>query len=75
MTLGWPVRQLDVNNAFLNCLHQENVLMKQREGFIDPNFPNHVCKLEKTLYGLKQAPRVWFDRLRSVLISWGFQNA
>ncbi|VVA36588.1 PREDICTED: Retrovirus-related Pol poly from [Prunus dulcis] len=28
-------------------------------GFIDPNFPGHVCKLRKALYGLKQAPCAW----------------
>ncbi|GJU12901.1 hypothetical protein Tco_1135297 [Tanacetum coccineum] len=29
------------------------------DGFVDPDFPNHVYRLKKGLYGLKQAPRAW----------------
>ncbi|GJW57947.1 uncharacterized mitochondrial protein-like protein [Tanacetum coccineum] len=46
--------------------------MEQPPGFIDPQFPNHVCKLSKALYGLKQAPRAWFHRLSSFLLAHGF---
>ncbi|GJW06273.1 uncharacterized mitochondrial protein-like protein [Tanacetum coccineum] len=48
------------------------VYMEQPPGFIDPQFPNHVCKLSKALYGLKQAPRAWFHRLSSFLLAHGF---
>ncbi|XP_052623860.1 uncharacterized mitochondrial protein AtMg00810-like [Lactuca sativa] len=43
--------------------------MEQPPGFVDPRFPNHVCRLKKALYGLKQAPRAWFHRLTSFLIA------
>ena len=29
--------------------------MSQPEGFVDPDRPNHVCKLKKSIYGLKQS--------------------
>nr|GEX50841.1 ribonuclease H-like domain-containing protein [Tanacetum cinerariifolium] len=30
-------------------------------GFVDPEFPNRVYKVEKALYGLHQAPRAWLS--------------
>src|ERR1043165_6041581 len=42
-------------------------------GFEDPNFPNHVYKLDKALYGLKQAPRASYEHLTKFLVDYGFQ--
>jgi histone deacetylase 1/2 len=69
---GWSLRQLDVKNAFLHGVLDEEVYMKQPPSFADPNFPNHVCQLDKALYGLKHAPRAWFSRLSSKLHAFGF---
>ncbi|KAH9658913.1 hypothetical protein KPL70_023664 [Citrus sinensis] len=49
--------------------------MPQPEGFVNPDYPRHICKLKKALYGLKQAPRAWFNKLKSVLESWNFCRA
>ena len=54
---GWPLRQLDVNNAFLQGHLSKNVFMQQPQGFVDQDRPSYVCKLQKEIYGLKQAPR------------------
>ena len=72
---NWDIRQLDVNNAFLNGTLQEVVYMAQPEGYVDASTPNHICKLNCALYGLKQAPRAWFDKLRATPIQWGFGNS
>ena len=50
---GWPLKQLDVNDAFLNGEIDEDVYMEQPPGFIDPFAPYLVCELSKALYGLK----------------------
>ncbi|KAH9689109.1 retrovirus-related pol polyprotein from transposon RE1 [Citrus sinensis] len=71
----WIVRQVDVNNAFLNGELSEEVFMQQPEGFVDKSKSNYVCRLHKALYGLKQAPRAWFEKLRGCLLQWGFRNS
>ena len=69
---GWSLRQLDVKNAFLHGVLEEEVYMKQPPGFEDSNVPHYICKLDKALYGLKQAPRAWYSRLSSKLHGLGF---
>ncbi|GJT18073.1 retrovirus-related pol polyprotein from transposon TNT 1-94 [Tanacetum coccineum] len=54
---NFPIYQMDVKMAFLNGLLKEEVFVRQPDGFVDPDFPNHVYRLKKALYGLKQAPR------------------
>ncbi|KAL9993337.1 putative RNA-directed DNA polymerase [Helianthus debilis subsp. tardiflorus] len=75
VTKQWPLRQLDVQNAFLHGDLKEKVYLKQPQGFVDPLRPAHVCLLHKALYGLKQAPRAWFERLSSALLSLGFKGS
>ncbi|KAJ0580159.1 putative RNA-directed DNA polymerase [Helianthus annuus] len=69
---NWHLHQLDVNNAFLHGHLSEHVFMEQPKGFVDTQFPSHVCKLNKAIYGLKQAPRAWFHRLSLFLLNNGF---
>nr|GEX21028.1 hypothetical protein [Tanacetum cinerariifolium] len=64
--------QMDVKTSFINDPLKEEVFVQQPDGFVDPNFPNHVYRLKKALYGLKQAPRAWYDKLSSFLIEHHF---
>ncbi|GKD67933.1 retrovirus-related pol polyprotein from transposon TNT 1-94 [Tanacetum coccineum] len=50
------IYQMDVKTAFLNGELKEEVYVSQLEGFVDPDHPTHVYRLEKALYGLRQAP-------------------
>src|SRR3954463_14436055 len=70
---NFKLYQMDVKSAFLNGPINELVYVKQPPGFEDPNFPNHVYKLDKALYGLKQAPRAWYEHLTELLVDYGFQ--
>ncbi|KAJ0477853.1 putative RNA-directed DNA polymerase [Helianthus annuus] len=71
----WPLRQLDVQNAFLHGDLKETVYLRQPPGFIDSQKPDHLCLLHKSLYGLKQAPRAWFNRLSGALLQLGFSGS
>jgi histone deacetylase 1/2 len=69
----WPVHQLDVNNAFLHGVLEEQVYARQPAGFVNKSSPDSVCRLSKSLYGLKQAPRASYMQLATFLGSLGFK--
>ena len=72
---AWPLKQLDVNNAFLQGKLTEEVYMSQPPGFIDIDRPSYVCRLKKPIYGLKQAQRAWYTTLKQYLLCSGFVNS
>lgn len=67
------LRQFDVTTAFLNGSVDEEIYVKQPEGFQDGT--NRVCKLKRSLYGLKQAPRCWNSCIVEFLKSIGFKQS
>lgn len=73
VNLDWPLRQLDIKNAFLNG-ELENVYMRIPPGLETSKNSGKVCKLKRSLYGLKQSPRAWFDRLTRVVRMHGFSQ-
>nr|GEY73887.1 zinc finger, CCHC-type [Tanacetum cinerariifolium] len=66
------IHQMDVITAFLNDDLDEEIYMKQPEGFVMPRRKSMVCKLKKSLYGLKQAPKQWHQKFNDVVLSSGF---
>lgn len=63
---------MDVKTAFLNGELEEEIYMKQPEGFVVPGQENKVCRLVKSLYGLKQAPKQWHLKFDQAMMSDGF---
>lgn len=51
------LRQFDIKTAFLYGDLDEEIYMKQPDGFSDSS--GKVCRLNRSLYGLKQASRCW----------------
>nr|GFC19363.1 hypothetical protein [Tanacetum cinerariifolium] len=58
----YEIWQMDVKTAFLNGYLDEDIYMEQPERYVDPKYPNCVCKLQRSIYGLKQASRQWNKR-------------
>lgn len=68
---GWSLRQLDVQNAFLHGILEEEVFMHQPPGYRDKARPNYVCKLDKAL--MVSSKRLMHGMLGCItsLSSWG----
>lgn len=75
VTNSWELKQLGVNNAFLQGTLSDEVYVTQPPGFVDPDRPHHVCRLRKALYGLKQEPRAWYHELKNFLCQMGCTNS
>ena len=54
------VEQMDVKETFLHGDLDEEIYLKQHEGFIVNGKKELVFKLNKSLYGLKRSPRMWY---------------
>nr|GEX70694.1 copia protein [Tanacetum cinerariifolium] len=69
---NFSIYQMDVKTAFLNSPLKEEVVVHQPDGFVDPDFSNHIYRLKKAFYGFKQTPKAWYEKLSSFLIEHHF---
>jgi len=70
----FELHQMDVKMTFLNDHIEEEVYMKQPEGFSSTKGEHLVCKLNKSIYGLKQASRQCYLKFHDVITSFGFEE-
>ena len=54
---------IDFVGVYLNSLTKEDIYMRQPEGFVEPRFEDHVCKLVHTIYGTMQGVHDWYETL------------
>jgi hypothetical protein len=71
-TFDLEVEQMDVKTTFLHGDLEEEIYMKQSEGFVVKGKKELVCKLKKSLYGLKQSPRMWYQKFDTYILGLGF---
>ncbi|GKA14961.1 putative ribonuclease H-like domain-containing protein [Tanacetum coccineum] len=67
--MNFLVYQMDVNGTI-----EEEVYVCQPLGFVDPEFPEKVYKVEKALYGLHQALRAWYETLFTYMLDNRFHR-
>ena len=61
-----------MKTAFLHGDLEEDIYMKQPQGFMARGKEELVCRLKRSLYGLKQAPRQWYKKFDGFMCSSGF---
>ena len=71
----FEVEQMDVKTTFLHGDLEEEIYMKQPEGFVVKGKKELVCKLKKSLYGLKQSPRMWYPKFDTFIWGLGFTRS
>ena len=71
----FEVEQMDVKTTFLHRDLEEEIYMKQPEGFAVKGKKELVCKLKKPLYGLKQSPRMWYQKFDTFIRGLGFTRS
>nr|KYP47621.1 Retrovirus-related Pol polyprotein from transposon TNT 1-94 [Cajanus cajan] len=65
---------MDVKTTFLHGNLEEEIYMKQPDGFLVEGKEDYVCRLRKSLYGLKQAPRQWYKKFESFMCEQGYKK-
>jgi hypothetical protein len=58
----FEVEQMDVKTTFLYGDLEEEIYMKQPEGFVVKGKKELVCKMKKSLYGFKKSRRMWYKK-------------
>jgi hypothetical protein len=71
-TFDLEIEHMDVKTTFLHGDMEEEVYMKQLEGFVVKGKQELVCKIKRYLYGLNKSPRMWYQNLDTYILSLGF---
>jgi hypothetical protein len=75
VAFDFKVEQMDVKTTFLHGDLEEEIYMKQPEGYVVKGKKELVCKLKKSMYGLKQSPRMWYQKFDTYMLGLGFTRS
>jgi hypothetical protein len=73
--LNLKLWRIDFVGAYLNSLTKEDIYMKQPEGFVEPGYEDHVCKLVHTIYGTMQGAHDWYETLSKTYKDLGYTTS
>lgn len=71
---GWYMTGVDVRTAYLYGKLDEEIYMRQPQGFVVRGQESKVIKLQRALYGLKQAGLAWWKELSRSMTDLGFKR-
>jgi hypothetical protein len=71
-TFDFDIEKKDVKTTFLHGDMEEEIYMKQSEGFVVKGNKKLVCRLKRSFYGLKQSPRMWYQKFDTYILSLRF---
>ena len=74
-TFDFEVEQMDVKTKFIDEYLEEQIYMKQPQGFVVKGKKELVCKLKKSPYGLKNSPRMWYQKFYTFIWGLGFTKS
>jgi hypothetical protein len=66
---------MDVKTTFLHGDLEEEIYMKQLEGFAVKGKKELVCKMNKSLYGLKKTPRMCYQKFDTYVLGLGLTRS
>jgi len=79
LILGWVMKALDFDNAFIQATLKDEVFAHIPRGYksmVEERSMGRAClKLRKSLYGLSIAPKLWYEHLKSALKEMGFVSS
>lgn len=73
MMYGLLIHQLDVDDAYLNSVLDEEIYMVLPLGYPSTNTKGKALRLLKGLYGLKQSARIWNQKFGHAVTEMGFR--
>ena len=66
------IEKMDVKTTFLHGDLEEEIYMSQPEHYVVKGKSHLVYKLMRFFYGLQQSPRMWYQKLDTYVLSFGF---
>ena len=73
--LDLELDQMDVHTAFLHGDIDEELYLKQPEGFVISGKEHLVCKLNRSLSGLKQASKQWYKKFDAFMLKHEYKRS